>query len=356
MRVHILVTEINAHGGIQRYNRQMMRATRELVDEQGGEMVVFSLNDSPQSPSVRGFGRSHRRFVTSALTTAVFERPDVLIVGHVNFASLLPAYRLLWPRTRSFVVAYGKEVEGRLKPGVRTGLRMATGVLPLSESTRHLVLAKHGVPAERAHLLRYGFDPRRHTPPIARPPGYPRVLSVARLRLEDAYKGIDTTLEALPDLCRQFPGLRYTVVGEGDDLPRLHALAGRLGISDRVEFAGSVGQQELENLYEECDIFVLPSTHEGLGIVYLEAMARGKPVVGIRAGGVADAVVHEANGLLVEHKSPESVGGAVSRLANDPDLCRRLGAWGQRCTVPAFARARMQARLSEILTGETGKK
>lgn len=352
MNVHALLTEHGGHGGIQRYNRQLVRALEQLVSRSGGRLNIFSLNDAGQSGEVQGFQRSRGRFIRAALHTAREQRPDAVIVGHVNFASLIPLYRSLSPRTRTYVVTHGKEVEVSLARAEALGLRLATGVLAVSESTRSLVVSRQAVPVDRVHLLHYGStgggdEPRRgaHLPTGSSS----RLLSVARLNKGDAYKGIDTTLRALPALCERFPRLEYWVVGDGDDLPRLRTLANELGVSHLVEFTGSVSEAELGERYETCDIFVLPSTHEGLGIVYLEAMAHRKPVVAAHAGGVADAVVHEVNGLLVDHVTPQSVAATIARLLLDPQLRNRLGAWGHQYTVPRFSFQRMLIQLGNVL-------
>jgi glycosyltransferase involved in cell wall biosynthesis len=181
------------------------------------------------------------------------------------------------------------------------------------------------------------------------PDGTVRILSVSRLDRGDRYKGINLTLEALSLLGDTVPRIEYAVIGDGNDRDHLEGMTRDLGLAGRVRFLGNVSDGELAAAYEACDLFALPSTHEGLGIVYLEAMARGKPVVAVRAGGVADAVVHEANGLLLREPSAPALADALFRLATDWELRNRLGAWGCKHTVPLFSVDRMKTALAQIV-------
>ena len=345
-----------SHGGMQRYNQQLIDAVQSLARGENTRADVWSLNDHPRTPGMRAFGRDRKRFIRSALLWAWRDQPESVIIGHVHFALLAAAYRIVSPRSRLYVLALGKEVEAPLELASRIALRLCAGVLAISESTKALMVQQQGIPERRLHILYYGFEPKE---PASCTPGDHEgdldtfsLLSVTRLATDDRYKGIQTTLEAVMRLRPEFPYLRYTVVGDGTDRRWLEQYARELGIADSVRFVGQVSDTTLNELYAACDVFVLPSTHEGLGIVYLEAMACGKPVIGVRAGGVADIVVHEANGLLLEEQSAESLSKAIRRLAVDSALRRRLGAWGAEHTVPAFSFASMVAGLSRILEPE----
>ena len=138
------------------------------------------------------------------------------------------------------------------------------------------------------------------------------LLSVGSLTRAHAYKGFDTVIRALPLVLKRAPNLRYVIVGEGDDRPRLEKLAAELHLEKSVSFAGSVSDAQLAEYYRCCDAFVLPSKTtkrngswegEGFGRVYVEAALAGKPVVGSRGGGAAEAVVDGETGLLVDPAS-----------------------------------------------------
>ena len=111
------------------------------------------------------------------------------------------------------------------------------------------------------------------------------ILTVARLDARERYKGVDQLIEAMPAVLQTVPAARLRIVGTGSDLPRLKELAARLGVADSVEFAGFVDDEHLRAAYRDCALFALTSSGEGFGIVFLEAMAHGKPCLGARAGG-----------------------------------------------------------------------
>jgi len=352
MRSYLLLTELRARGGIQRYNRQLLACFRSILVD--SPPAVLSLIDPNVHDGVLGFAGNRRRFVAAALLLPLFRGADLILVGHVNFAPLIPLLRLLCPRSQVMVMAHGQEVEQPLSLPARLSLRRAHTVLCVSESTRRFVVDRQGVEPGRTAILFYGFDPpvASSAPPSTRVAGRLTLLSVSRLSFDDRYKGIDTTITALPALVDRYPEIRYVVVGDGDDRLRLTQLARDRGVENHVRFIGEVSEATLDEYYEECDIFVLPSSREGLGIVYLEAMAHGKPVVGVHAGGAPDVIIHEVNGLLIPRSERALLAEALHRLAGSEELRARLGAWGRRRTVPSFSTERMECTAREVLLGQ----
>ncbi len=349
MRTYVLFTALRSQGGIQRYSRQLLVCLRNILVD--SPPTVLSLNDSNVHDGVFGFAGNRARFVVAALLLPLFRGADLILVGHVNFAPLIPLLRLLRPSSRVAVLAYGKEVEQPLSVPARFGLRCAHTVLYISESTQRYLVEQQGVEPGRTAMLTYGFDPptAAGVSQAAGVPGRLILLSVSRLSFGDRYKGIDTTIDALPALIDRYPEICYVVVGDGDDRPRLTQLARDRGVERYVRFTGEVSDGELAEYYEQCDIYVLPSSHEGLGIVYLEAMAHGKPVVGVHAGGAPDVIIHEVNGLLIPRSEAPLLAEALHRLAGSEELRARLGAWGRRRTVPSFSTERMERAAREVL-------
>lgn len=147
-------------------------------------------------------------------------------------------------------------------------------------------------------------------------------------------KGVDLTLRAMAMLTRDMPQLRYLVVGTGPHQHALHEAANELGIADRVTFTGAV--DDLTPFYHACDIFVMPNRvmpdgeQEGYGLVFLEAGLAGKPVIGGRTGGAAEAVLDGKTGILVDPYDPAALAAAIRSLASDPALRARMGEAGRR--------------------------
>jgi glycosyltransferase involved in cell wall biosynthesis len=125
------------------------------------------------------------------------------------------------------------------------------------------------------------------------------------------------------------PWKSYTIVGEGPEEHNLKRLSLELGIADRVYFKGRLPHKDALQHIASSDIFCLPSWHEAFGVVYLEAMACGKPVIGCRGQGAEDIIRHGVDGLLVQPKSVEALAEVLGLLLSDSDLARRLGDAGK---------------------------
>jgi glycosyltransferase involved in cell wall biosynthesis len=177
----------------------------------------------------------------------------------------------------------------------------------------------------------------------ARPPGAPlRVLTASRL---SCLKGVETAIRAV---ARLEPGVvQLRVVGSGPEhMDRyLEALARELGVEDRVEFAGAVPPGDIVREYEEADLFLLPTEYEAFGIVFVEAMAAGLPVLATRVGGVPSVVSDEA-GVLLEPRDVAGFAEALAALAADPARRARMGAAGRVRARRLYA---LEERLGELV-------
>jgi glycosyltransferase involved in cell wall biosynthesis len=155
-------------------------------------------------------------------------------------------------------------------------------------------------------------------------------MTVSRLAASERYKGHDRVLNALPALIAERPKLTYLVVGEGDDRARLEGLVAQLGITENVRFIGSVLPRELPDYYRLADVFVMPSTGEGFGIVFLEAMASGVPTIAGHSDGSRDPLCDGTFGALIDPNSTRELQAAIRAALDNPsvrsDGAERFGA------------------------------
>jgi glycosyltransferase involved in cell wall biosynthesis len=178
-----------------------------------------------------------------------------------------------------------------------------------------------------------------------------RILFVGRL---ERRKGIHTLLEAIPMVLASFPDARFQIAGRdssaagGKRWREIWSEQAAPGISRAVSFLGEVDQQELERLYESCDIFVAPSLYESFGIVYLEAMAHAKPVVGCRTGGVPEVVADGETGILVTPDDAYALANAILDLLKDERLRKSLGEAGHERYRLHFSREAMAGSTLEF--------
>jgi glycosyltransferase involved in cell wall biosynthesis len=184
------------------------------------------------------------------------------------------------------------------------------------------------------------------------------VLTVGRMIASERYKGHDVVLRALPSVADKIPNLTYVIVGDGNDRPRLEKLTEELGLAKHVVFTGRVSDSELAALYRRSEIFVLPartivddhdSKGEGFGIVFLEAMGFGKPVVGPSCGAPAEIIRHGENGLLVDPENTSAIAGALLSLLANPDAAQRMGSKGASLVQNNYSYASFRQRVQRVL-------
>lgn len=180
------------------------------------------------------------------------------------------------------------------------------------------------------------------------PDGIKHLLTVCRL--SEPRKNVESVLRALAKLRGDF-NFRYAIIGDGVDRARLQALTDDLGLADRVEFAGFVSEAELHAHYAQADLFILassiiPNSHEGFGIVYLEAAASGVPSLAARLAGAAEAVEENASGMFVEEPTTDAIESALRQFLNgsmhfDSGACRNFArrfTWRRvvECALPYY--------------------
>lgn len=298
-----LVTDaFGGHGGIAQYNRDLLSVLAETAE------VVVLPRAAPrpvgQLPAGLGQGRARQRraaYALAAMATAWRVRPDTVFCGHLYMAPLAAAIARL-AGARMVLQLHGVEAwerPGRLR---RASAEAADLVLCVSRETRARFLGWAAIRPERVAVLPNtvgaAFRPGDRAAARARfgLNGERVLLSVGRLDARERYKGHDRIIEAL---AAQHGEFLFLVAGTGADRPRLEALAARHGVAERVRFLGHVPDEALPDLYRAADLTV-PSTGEGFGIAYLEAMACGTPALGLAAGGTRDALADGALGTAVD--------------------------------------------------------
>lgn len=297
MNTLALVTDAwGGRGGIAQYNRDFLGAIApttvlRILPRHAQDPVSDLPAGATQMPPRPG----RWRYAVAAVLDALRHRPDVVFCGHLYMAPLAAVIARLCS-ARLVVQTHGIEAWPRPSRAVRWATERADLVLAVSRYTRAQVLSWAALDPERVAVLPNTVS-ARFTPgdrAAARRRfdlGDQRVLlTVGRLAASERYKGQDRVIEALPALIAAGHDVLYLIAGDGDDRQRLEALARSTGVSDRVRFLGAVGGDCLPDLYRAADLFVMPSTGEGFGIAYLEAMACGTAAVGLRAKGDADAL------------------------------------------------------------------
>ncbi len=334
-KIHVWLPDIlQFKGGIQVYAAFLIQALEQVLPD--SDRNVFLKNDTHTTENIKfdkqtkiSFAGRWKStflhtpiFAAQVLWAAIAERPDLIICGHINFSPLAAKiFNLL--KIPYWVIVHGIDAWNIEDLSKIDGLNSAQKIVSVSNYTRDRVVREQNISPDRIPLLPVTFDANQFT--VKPKPQYlldryklaPEqqiILTVTRLASGDRYKGYDQILQALPAIRRQIPNIRYLLVGKGNDRDRIEAMVDDLGVRDCVILAGFVRDHELADYYNLCDLFAMPSKGEGFGIVYLEALACGKPTIGGNQDGAIDALCNGELGVLVNPDSIDEIAETIVQI------------------------------------------
>ncbi|HMO34106.1 MAG TPA: glycosyltransferase family 4 protein [Lacibacter sp.] len=359
----LLLSAFSYQGGIEKFNRALMKAFTELGLTGRLSASAAVLHDQ-HSPDERYTNRNTFRFYKGSIPRFLldqfyrFARVDVLVLGHVNLAIAGLLYKWLFPSRKLMVVCHGIEVFNPLQ-GLRSRiLRKADRLLAVSGYTRTQLMEVHNIPAEKISIFPNTLDPYFELPENFVRPDYlcerygidaaDRVLfTLTRLNAKEGYKGYDRVLRILPSLLAKGLPVKYVIAGKADEDEslRLQELIRDLRLEDQVIITGFVPDEEITDHFLLADAYVMPSKGEGFGIVFIEAMACGLPVIAGNKDGSTEALQHGKLGLLVDPDSPQEIEDAVIRALQQPRDPERI----RNEMLEHFSFDRFRQRLQEVL-------
>jgi phosphatidylinositol alpha-1,6-mannosyltransferase len=319
----IVTDAFGGRGGIAQYNRDFLRALAEtgavssitVLPRQAPDLFVLPERIEQTSARPGRIGYS-----VAALRTALLRPVDLIFCGHLFMAPLAALIARL-KGAKLIIQSHGIEAWPRPSRAQRAALEAADLVLSVSRHTRSAVLSWAAIAPERVLVVpdtvREAFSPgdgSKQRAALALE-GERVLLTVGRMDPRERYKGHDRVIAAISNLVAEGYDICYLVVGEGDDRARLEALARDAGVSERVRFLGRVGLQSLIEIYRAADLFVMPSTGEGFGVAFLEAMASGTPALGLGVAGARDAL---ADGQLGTAASEADFPATIACLLHEP--------------------------------------
>ncbi len=363
MKVLFLASAIyGLEGGLERFNRRMVRALAELRDQGVVRAVdVVALSDAPADRAaapagvrMAGAGGSRAKAVLRFLWLALRDQPHIVIHGYVGFIPLAILLKVLNPRAVHLLCVHGVEV-WRKPPPVRgwATRHCVDAILSVSDFTVRKMSGYFGVSPDRFRVFPNGLDvdatPRESLPRAAggRLARGQRLISVSRLGV-NRYKNIDKVILALPRILMAFPDTHYDIVGDGPWRPDLERLARESGIGSRVHFLGALEEAQRDAVYAAADIFVLPSTGEGFGIVFLEAWSFGLPCIASNRDAAREVIRDGVDGFCVDPE-PQRIAEAIGALLADPARRMAMGAAGRQRLLTTYTHERFRENLRNIL-------
>jgi glycosyltransferase involved in cell wall biosynthesis len=343
LRTLMLLTDgFGGVGGIAKFNRdflqaldaspfvQRVQALPRLIPEPINKQIIPEAVVYDRRAA--GGKSAFMRRVAAHLCRA--SRIDMVICAHIN---LLPAAWLLarLRGARLALIIHGIDAwEPSRNLLTRRLARTVDAFISVSRLSAERFSRWSNVPMERAFILPNCVDldhfrPQQRDMTLMMRYGLQSsrvILTMGRLASQERYKGFDEVIDVMPLLLKQFPNLKYLIVGDGPDRARLEAKASALGLSDRVIFTGYISESEKVAHYNLADAYVMPSMGEGFGIVLIEAVACGVPVVGSKADGSREALLDGRLGRLVDPKKPDELLHAVTSVLEVPSSRQRIDA------------------------------
>lgn len=345
MKILFLCSQINQIGGIQKYNRQFLKALAET-----GEDVLLVEREPGFFAKIK--------FIFQFFWKAGLGRPDVIICGHIHFSPLCYFWNL-FSHQKFIIITYGVEVWNIKSRIYLKAFQKARLIIAVSLYTKEKMLSQLNCPKEKIFvLLPSSIDKEKFF--IKEKPRYLAerhqllgsrvILTVSRLsKIEAGFKGYDRVIESLPEVLEKIPNLKYLVVGEGDDLPRVRELVKKLSLENYVIFTGRVREEELVDYYNLADVFVMPSKCEGFGIVFLEALACGIPVIAGNKDASRETLLNGRLGQLIDPDSIKEISRAiVSSLSSKIEMKNREEL--RRMVFEKYGVDKFKMKVEELLT------
>ena len=206
----------------------------------------------------------------------------------------------------------------------------ADRVIVCSQSMKNEICGHFNLPLDKVDVIPNAIDPTKYQTSVDRGSvrqrygvgyGEKLILCVGRLVPQ---KGIEYFIRAIPRIAKRYPEAKFIIVGEGWSRDILEAEARASGYGKKIRFTGFASDKEVIDLMTSADVLVVPSVYEPFGIVALEGMATGVPVVASQVGGLSEVIEHDRTGLLVYPRSPESIAWGIDRVLSDSDHAKWL--------------------------------
>jgi glycosyltransferase involved in cell wall biosynthesis len=261
------------------------------------------------------------KFVISLFWDLLKEKPSLIFCGHMNLSGVCVFFSRFF-KVPYILLTYGIDVWGK-NDGRRERVFEEAGlIVTMSAYTASWIKVQAPSLPENKIIILPAFVDAQKFFPIAKPKaladklgleGRKVILTVSRLTAIEV-KGYDKVIRALPSIIKEIPEAVYLLVGGGPDIPRIKRLAQDLNLTEYVKIVDFIARDDLNPYYNLCDVFVMPSKQEGFGIVYLEALAAGKPVVAGNKDGSREALCGGALGFLVDPDNVPEIAETVCAI------------------------------------------
>ena len=294
MRILFVATDLTSHGGMARSQRNLLIRLRAINSAQ---VEILSLNDKDKT--VNGAGGSKILFMLKFAYLCLKFKPEIVVLGHLDL-SKAAFLKMLIPRSKWHSLLHGIEAWFYRKE-LQRFYRFIDSYWSVSNYTKIKFAETNRIAMEKVKIFLQITNSvwDLNNSDVTYEPFF---LSVAKVTVSEGYKGIDKTIEAIHLNEREMRdfGFKYVFVGSGDDLKRHVDLIAKYDLTDIVSVQQAISDEALKELYRTTSCSLLPSSGEGFGFVFIEAMAYGKACIGCKNCGSEDLIDHDVTGYLVD--------------------------------------------------------
>ncbi len=325
------------NGGIEKFNQCFIKALSDLSREVHLQADIVSVYDGePDSRYLgasrfKGFGKMKTRSLLWSIKEALSK--DVFIIGHINLVIAGWVVKLIKPACKVIVITHGIEAWSKMSFIKKWCIRKSDLLLSVSNYTKNQLVLRNNIDASKIRLFPNTIDPFFKIPKQFEKPDYllkkygfkknqPVIFTLSRLVSSERYKGYDTVIASLPDVLKFFPDAVYVLAGRYDENEnlRIHMLIRKFKLEKHVLVVGFIKDEEVADHYSLADVFIMPSRKEGFGIVFLESIACGTPVIGGNQDGTVDALKNGTLGVLINPSKVNEVSAAIIQQLNSGNV------------------------------------
>ena len=371
MKILCLFSETFSNGGIQKVNRYLLKALK--AGPQHNDCVVITLNDRSvpaiysTRPGIKFYCCGHRiralkylKFLVFLITNAASWRPSIIVATHISLSPFCSLIKTVLSIRYVFFI-HGIEGWNIKRKSFILGIKNADKVVSVSSFTENKLLEQGVVNKTNSVVLNNPVDESVFKIKPVNKDLLERfalkdmriILTVSRLSKQEEEKGAGRLMNVVNNIKKQIPNVRLLIAGNGDGINGLKTKAKMLELEKEIIFADfSFNEEILADIYNLCEVFILPSKKEGFGLVFTEAAACGKPVIGGNKDGSVDAILNGKIGILVDPDNEEEIRAAILSVLNrtcrkellSPDYLRQQ-------VVDNFSLSKYSEKLTALLSG-----
>lgn len=355
--ISLWAPSICSHGGIQSYMRLIWEVLRndEISDLAGNRYFGVALADTRVEMVEYAVLKSSDWYLCNSSRVAfilnvlkLMRNNNTVIVGHLNLAPVALLLKRVGLIKKYLIVLHGIECWRRVSPLRRISLHGADIIVATTKYTVEVCSENNDIPRSKFAVIPLTTKQNLASKIKERSNPLFNILFVGRLEESEDYKGLEHVIEAVSSVIAQGIPCKLTIVGDGDSRQRIQD---SVGISHRkdITFLGRVSLKEMESIYEKSHLFVMPSSGEGFGIVFLEAMSQGIPCIGGDHGGTPEVIADGVDGYLVKYGKPEILAEKITNLYSNHQLYARFSKESIKSVEANFSFNKFSNRWNDVI-------